>query len=115
MSCNEKIILLQLLSQSCHLPKPCLKHSARQKGQNWLQGTSFGWHLLRHGNNNNQVFYSQASWGRLEMKSHEQKKTRTKQERKRMGKTKGDKKSNKKRRKDNKTLSQKSEKGWKKT
>jgi hypothetical protein len=29
-------------------------------------------------NNNNQVFYSQASWGRLEMKPH--KKTGTKQE-----------------------------------
>jgi hypothetical protein len=25
-------------------------------------------------NNNNQAFYSQASWGRLEMKPHEQKK-----------------------------------------
>jgi hypothetical protein len=33
-------------------------------------------------NNNNQAFYSQASWGRLEMKPHEQKKTGTKQERK---------------------------------
>jgi hypothetical protein len=36
------------------------------------------------------------------------KKTGTKQERKRRGKTKGDKKQIKKRRKDNKTLSQKS-------
>jgi hypothetical protein len=45
------------------------------------------------------------------MKPHEQKKS-TKQERKRRGKTKGDKKIKlKKRRKDNKTLSQKSEKG----
>jgi hypothetical protein len=26
-------------------------------------------------NNNNQAFYSQASWGRLEMKPHEPKKT----------------------------------------
>jgi hypothetical protein len=33
-------------------------------------------------NNNNQAFYSQASWGRLEMKPHEPKKTGTKQERK---------------------------------
>jgi hypothetical protein len=39
------------------------------------------------------------------------KKTCTKQERKRREKTKGDKKPNQKRRKDNKTLSQKSEKG----
>jgi hypothetical protein len=46
--------------------------------------------------NNNQTFYFQASWGRLEMKPHEQKKTRTKQERKRKGKTKGNKKANKK-------------------
>jgi hypothetical protein len=41
-------------------------------------------------NNNNQAFYSQASWGRLEIKSHEQKKrykTRAKK-----GKTKGDQK-----------------------
>jgi uncharacterized protein YueI len=62
-------------------------------------------------NNNNQAFYSHASWGRLEMKPHEKKKLGTKQERKRRRKTKGNKKSNKKRRKDNKTLSQKSEKG----
>jgi hypothetical protein len=41
-------------------------------------------------------------------------KTGTKQERKRR-KTKGDKKPNRKRRRDNKTLSQKSEKGQKKT
>jgi hypothetical protein len=34
---------------------------------------------------NNQAFYSQASWGRLEMKPHEQKKTGTKQERKKKG------------------------------
>jgi hypothetical protein len=46
------------------------------------------------------------------MKSHESKKG-TKQERKRR-KTKDDKKSNGKRRKGNKTLSQKSEKGWEK-
>jgi hypothetical protein len=38
-------------------------------------------------------------------------KTGIKQKRKRRGKTKGDKKPNRKRRKDNKTLSQKSEKG----
>jgi hypothetical protein len=30
-------------------------------------------HYFNH-NNNNQVFYSQASWGRLEMKAHEPKK-----------------------------------------
>jgi hypothetical protein len=35
--------------------------------------------------NNNQAFYSQASWGRLEMKPHEPKKS-TKQERKIRGK-----------------------------
>jgi hypothetical protein len=29
---------------------------------------------LHQDNNNNQAFYSQASWGRLEMKPHEQKK-----------------------------------------
>jgi hypothetical protein len=42
-------------------------------------------------NNNNQTFYSQASWGRLEMKPHEQKKE-YKTRAKRRGKTKGDKK-----------------------
>jgi hypothetical protein len=52
--------------------------------------------------------------GRLEMKPHELK-IGTKQERKRREKTKGDKKLNQKRRKDNKTLSQKSEKRWEKT
>jgi hypothetical protein len=62
-------------------------------------------------NNNNQAFYSQASWGRLQMKPHEQKKTCIKQERKIRGKQMSIKKPNKKRRKDNKTLSQKSEKG----
>jgi hypothetical protein len=50
-------------------------------------------------NNNHQAFYSQASWGRLEMKPHKPKKTWTKQERKRRGKTKGDKKPNKKKEK----------------
>jgi hypothetical protein len=51
----------------------------------------------KYNNNNNQAFYSQASWGRLEMKPHEPKnryKTRVKNK----GKTKGDKKPNKKRR-----------------
>jgi hypothetical protein len=66
-------------------------------------------------NNNNQAFYFQASWGRLEMKPHEQKKTGTKQgtkqERKIRGKQRAIKKSNKKRKKDNKMLSQKIEKG----
>jgi hypothetical protein len=61
-------------------------------------------------NNSNQVFYSQASWGRLEMKPHKQKKD-TKQKRKRRRKQRAIKKSNQKRRKGNKTLSQKSEKG----
>jgi hypothetical protein len=46
-------------------------------------------------NNNNQAFYSQASWGRLQMKLHEQKKNRYKTRVKNKGK-KGDKKSNKK-------------------
>jgi hypothetical protein len=59
--------------------------------------------------NNNQAFYSQGSWGRLEMKPHERKKYKTRAKKK--GKTKGDKKPNQKRKKDNKTLSQKSEKG----
>jgi hypothetical protein len=36
-------------------------------------------HKHQYNNNNNQAFYSQASWGRLEMKPHE-KKTGTKQE-----------------------------------
>jgi hypothetical protein len=45
------------------------------------------------------------------MKPYEPKKTGTKQERKRMGKTKCDKKLNQKRRKGNKTLSQESGKG----
>ncbi len=67
-------------------------------------------HSSLYNNNNNQAFYSQASWGRLEMKPHEQKK-RYKTRAKKKEKIKGDKKSNKKRRKDNKTLSQKSEKG----
>jgi hypothetical protein len=42
-------------------------------------------------NNKNQIFYSQASCGRLEMKPHEQKK-RYKTRAKKKGKTKGDKK-----------------------
>jgi hypothetical protein len=48
-------------------------------------------------NNNNQAFYSQASWGRLEMKSHEKKRVQSKSEK--TGKTKGDKKPNKKKEK----------------
>jgi hypothetical protein len=55
----------------------------------------------RYNNNNNQAFYSQASWGRLEMKPHEQKKgykTRVKKK----GKTKGDKKTKSK--KEEKTI-----------
>jgi hypothetical protein len=54
---------------------------------------------FRTNNNNNQAFWSQASWGRLKMKPHEQKKTGTKQGRKRRVKKKGDKKLNCKRRK----------------
>jgi hypothetical protein len=49
-------------------------------------------------NNNNQAFYSQASWDRLEMKPHE-KKTGTKQERKRKGKQRAIKKQIKKEKK----------------
>jgi hypothetical protein len=47
---------------------------------------------LEYNNNNNQAFYSQASWGRLEMKPHEQKKSRYKTRVKKKGKIKGDKK-----------------------
>jgi hypothetical protein len=50
---------------------------------------------LGYNNNNNQAFYSQASWGRLEMKPHEQKKTRTKKKEK----IKGDKKTKSKKEK----------------
>jgi hypothetical protein len=50
-------------------------------------------------NNNNKAFYSQASWGRLEMKPHEQKKTSTTQERKIRGKQRAIKKPNKKKEK----------------
>jgi hypothetical protein len=46
-------------------------------------------------NNNNPAFYSQASWGRLEMKPHRQK-NMYKTKAKKKEKTKGDKKSNKK-------------------
>jgi hypothetical protein len=46
---------------------------------------------LNYNNNNNQTFYSQASWGRLEMKPYE-KKHRYKTKTKNKGKTKGDKK-----------------------
>jgi hypothetical protein len=49
-------------------------------------------------NNNNQAFYFQASWGRLEMKLHE-KKNRNKTRVKKEGKTKDDKKPNKKKEK----------------
>jgi hypothetical protein len=41
-------------------------------------------------NNNNQAFYSQASWGRLEMKHEQKKKYKTRAKKK--GKTKDDKK-----------------------
>jgi hypothetical protein len=42
-------------------------------------------------NNNNQAFYSQVSWGRLEMKPHEQKK-QVQNKSKKEGETNGDKK-----------------------
>jgi hypothetical protein len=61
-------------------------------------------------NNNNQAFYSQASWGRLEMKPQEPK-NRYKMRVKRRGKQRAIKNLIKKRRKDNQTLSQKSKKG----
>jgi hypothetical protein len=44
---------------------------------------------LYNNNNNNQTFYSQASWGRLQMKPH---KNRYKTRAKKKGKTNGDKK-----------------------
>jgi hypothetical protein len=63
-------------------------------------------------NNNNQVFYSQVSWGRLEMKPHEPKKKKKQVQNKneKKGKIKGDKKSNQQKEKNNKMLSQKSKK-----
>jgi hypothetical protein len=45
--------------------------------------------IFHNNNNKNQSFYSQASWGRLEMKSH---KSRYKTRAKKKGKIKGDKK-----------------------
>jgi hypothetical protein len=44
--------------------------------------------IFKKYHHHNQAFYSQANWGRLEMKSHEPKKTRAKKKEK----TKGDKK-----------------------
>jgi hypothetical protein len=55
-------------------------------------------------------FIPKASWGKLEMK-HMSQNNRDKIRAKNKGKIKGDKKPNQKKRKDNKTLSQKSEKG----
>jgi hypothetical protein len=49
-----------------------------------------------YNNNNNQAFYSQASWGRLEMKPH---KNRYKTRVKKKGKIKGDKKTKSKKEK----------------
>jgi hypothetical protein len=57
--------------------------------------------------NNNQAFYSQASWGRLEMKPHEQKK----QEQKRRGKQRVIKNQIKKREKTIKRQVKKAKKG----
>jgi hypothetical protein len=51
--------------------------------------------ILVQNNNNNQAFYSQASWVRLKIKPHKQKK-RYKTKAKKKEKTNGDKKSNKK-------------------
>jgi hypothetical protein len=48
-------------------------------------------HYISAYNNNNQVFYSQANWGMLEMKPHKQK-NRYKTRAKKKEKTKGDKK-----------------------
>jgi hypothetical protein len=49
----------------------------------------------QYNNNNNQAFYSQASWDRLEMKPHEpNKKKQYKTRAKNKGKTKDDKKTN---------------------
>jgi hypothetical protein len=42
--------------------------------------------LGAHITNNNQAFYSQASWGRLEMKPHEKKKQVQNKSKKRRGK-----------------------------
>jgi hypothetical protein len=64
--------------------------------------------------NNNQAFYSQASWGRLKMKPHEPKKQGQNKSEKEGGKQWAIKNQIKKKRKGNKTLSQKNEKGWEK-
>jgi hypothetical protein len=40
-------------------------------------------------NNNNQAFYSQASWGRIEMKSHEPKKNQVQNKSEKEGENKG--------------------------
>jgi hypothetical protein len=63
-----------------------------------------------HATTTTKPFYSQASWGRLEMKPHEPKK-RYKTRAKKNEKQRAIKKPNQKSRKDNKTLSQKSKKG----
>jgi hypothetical protein len=55
--------------------------------------------LLHYNNNNNQAFYSQASWDRVEMKPHKQKKIGTKQKRKIRRKQRVIKKSNQKKEK----------------
>jgi hypothetical protein len=61
--------------------------------------------------NNNQAFYSQVSWDRLEIKSYRQKKG-IKQERKRRGKIKGDKKLNKKEKRQQNAKLKKAKKWW---
>jgi hypothetical protein len=61
-------------------------------------------------NNNNQAFYSQASWRRLEMEPHETKKVQNKSEKEGENLTKSNKRLSQKSEKDNKRLSQKTEK-----
>jgi hypothetical protein len=62
-------------------------------------------------NSNNQAFYSQASWGRLEIKPHEPKKQRQNKSEKEGGKQRAIKKQIEKGKKGNETLSQKKRKG----
>jgi hypothetical protein len=68
------------------------------------------WTIFIYYSNNNQVFFSQASWGKLEMKPHEQKKQVQNKSEKEGEKQVTIKKPNQKRRKNNKTLRQKSKK-----
>jgi hypothetical protein len=60
------------------LNKRCMMHGSQNDTLKWTRGNqNDAYYCSRatlYNNNNNQAFYSQASWGRLEMKSHEQKK-----------------------------------------